>query len=589
MYNLSASFSRLPWVQCRMLTGALAMAAISGCVTRPPGDTWRNRSSAPFVAGIQYAAETGNAGCETVEVYLVNPGTQAVTFTNAVLDGLALPSLDDPARRQIARRFQFDIGGRSVAAPRTVEDDPRACWWQFQPSATLAPGEAAVFQINFRNESGYSQRYPLQLFASDGTVLDVVIPRYAPDNRRITVVTWPENSDTVVIQHTGEQPPDTVCVNGREMKFRVLSPAVKGQSGAVITQGEKPFRQGQTLLIELHFGTEIRRAFCRAIPNILIDGGGWNNAERLADNIRHEYQLDDHPWLTLLPFDVACDDTRAKKHGNSAVDVIAARVKAYEHAPERLSGVDFCTALYASIWNIYAPIADAVVVKPYQLHWGAQPSRFIEREEEHIARAVNAASPRATVWIPERFKRNRHVEGGELKVLAWTALLRGVKGIRYHYWKNSADNPFEECPDLGAAMKELNAEIRNIRPILSPLIPAGKKEDRTHFLNIYQGWSGDAGVLLLVRNMRYTTDEEPNDNGKSPRFNVQNVANVPVSFTPPPWLKKARPPVDPLSGAPIPCAVSDSGAMTMTLGSLDAFQLIWIANGDASRAVKLKP
>ena len=270
----------------------------------------------------------------------------------------------------------------------------------------------------------------------------------------------------------------------------------------------------------------------------------------------------------------------------------------FRDAPARLSAVDFCTALYPSIWNIYAPLADAVLAKPYQLHWGPDPARFIENEDDHLARAVTAANARPTVWVPERFHRNRYVEGEELKILAWTALLRGVKGIRYHYWKNDMATPFRDCPDLGESMKEINPHIRSNAAILSPLLPHAVRLDREQRVTVYEGWCGDAGVLLLVRNMRYTTDGNPNDNGRNPRFRAEASENVTVTFTPPPWLRPAAP-TDLLTGEKIPVSAVEGRAtasrlavpspITLTLPTLHTHRLIWIPNTDPKRVQKVMP
>lgn len=569
------------------LSVATVMVVLTGCVSTVV--RWEHVPvKQPFILGAQYAASTGNAGCETVEVFVANPTSSSITFTKAVLDGEELPSIEEAVARQTARRFQFDIGGRTVAAPPSLAfADERATWWQFYPSATIPAGGSGLFQINFKNAAGYSRSYPLALSTADGMVLEVVIPHYTPPSRRITAVTWSPDGRVANIQYTRGSAPENVFINGGVCaNFRLLTAAGQGNPGVVVVPFEKPVAQGASVLVELDFGADgVRRAFVRASPGILIDGNGWENEKQLSKTIRNEYGFDDVSTIYPLSYDVACNDTRANRHGNSAPDVAIARAKAYRKEPGRLTGVDFCTALYASIWNIYAPLTDAVVVKPYQLHWGSDPTRFIESEDEHITRAVSAASARPTVWVPERFKRNRYVEGEELKVLAWTALLRGVKGIRYHYWKNNTEKPFVECPELGIALQTLNTDIRKVRAVLSPLVSHAVRINREQRLTLYEGWCGDAGVLLLARNMRYTTDESPNDNGANPRFHVDASENIPLSFTPPLWLHPAAP-VDLLTDEKFLFVKTDSGALSITLPQLNSYRLVWIANTDSTRVQK---
>ena len=102
--------------------------------------------------------------------------------------------------------------------------------------------------------------------------------------------------------------------------------------------------------------------------------------------------------------------------------------------------------------------------------------------------------------------------------------------------------------------------------------------------------------MLLVRNMRYTTDGNPNDNGRSPRFRAEVSEGVTITFTSPPWLRPADP-ADLLTGEKIPSATDAGRAtvsrlavptpITITLPTLGSYQLIWIPNTDPKRMQKL--
>jgi len=101
-------------------------------------------------------------------------------------------------------------------------------------------------------------------------------------------------------------------------------------------------------------------------------------------------------------------------------------------------------------------------------------------------------------------------------------------------------------------------------------------------------------VLLLVRNMRYTTDGNPNDNGRNPRFRAEVSEGVTITFTPPLWLRPAHP-VDLLTGEKLPTATDAGRAtasrladpITITLPALGSYRLIWIPNTDPKRMQKL--
>ena len=163
-----------------------------------------------------------------------------------------------------------------------------------------------------------------------------------------------------------------------------------------------------------------------------------------------------------------------------------------------------------------------------------------------------------------------------MEILAWCAALRGAKGVRHHFWLNHAKVPFADCADIGETLPRLDRDLAKLRAILSPLVPASSGTDRRSMVSILEGWSGDAGALLLVRNMRYSTDEEANDGGRAPRFRTTPAENVSVSYALPPWLDPAAP-VDPLTGETLPAA-RDGNRLAITLPTLDAFRLVWIAN-----------
>ena len=163
-----------------------------------------------------------------------------------------------------------------------------------------------------------------------------------------------------------------------------------------------------------------------------------------------------------------------------------------------------------------------------------------------------------------------------MELLSWCAALRGVKGVRHHFWLNAQAAPFRDCADIEETLPRLNRDLAKLRPILSPLVPASSSTDRKANISVLEGWSGDAGALLLVRNMAYETDEEPNAGGRAPRFRVTLAHDVALRYTLPPWLDPAAP-VDPLTGETLP-ANRTGDRLSIPLSTLPAFRLVWIPN-----------
>ena len=452
---------------------ALALLAGGGCARlRPSGSA---SDEGIRVSGVQYAvAAMPEAGDCTVEVYLENRGSRPVTFAGADLDGEALPDPRSADIERLAGHFSLQLheGGLSLPLPPPVLDE-RVNWWQFYPSAVIPPGGTILFQVNLAGASDAPRR--LDIRSSDGKVYPASLPRYTPPPVRLLAATWRDDYRRMYVQYTGTQAPlESLEIDGvRVPSLQPLPPARAGQPAAVAFDPPRPPRRGDTVAMTLRFadGAE-RRALVRAVSGIMLDAPrGWEQDKLLPAAVRAAYGLDDDPAIAYLPFDVTCGDTRAGRHGAAAMSVALARRRLLDSQPDRLSGVEYCTAIYRSIWNIYGPIADAVFIKPYQLHWGPDATRFIELEQDRMLLARASAAPRPFVWVPERYKRQRHIEGEELRVMGWSALALGAKGIRYHFWMNDPDAPFRECPDLGEGMKVLNAEVARLRPLLGPLVP----------------------------------------------------------------------------------------------------------------------
>ncbi len=562
---------------------------ISGCATRGPRRAVE--TPAPIVvAGIQYSVSTGNnPGYNTVEIYIENNGAHPVTFITGELEGFELPRLDAAAARKMAHLIKFPLSGDEHAPVDfgALPPDSPITWWQIYPDPIVAPGAAVVCRINLRGSSASHRKLVLRDAA--GEAYPIRLPRFTQPQQRILAVTWSLDYRRMFVQYdSGRSSLKDIAMNRQTVGgYTVLQGARSGMAEVAALTPPVGLKRGDPVDLHLRFadGSE-RRAHIRAAAGIMLDAPwGWRRSQTLPPEQLAAYHLDADPAIGYLPYDVACGDTRAKSHGAAAMTVADARQDAWLRQPDRLSGVEFCTAIYGSIWNIYAPMTDAVFIKPYQLHWGPDASRFIEHEEDRIATAQTAAAPRPAVWVPERYKRNRHIEGEELRVMAWMALARGVKGIRYHFWMNDRDAPFRESPGLGTAMQAVNAEIKQLESILGPLLLADTRLDRHQMIKVYESWSGDNGILLLVRNMNYRTDAQADNAGHEPRFRVTPSENVAVSLDLPPWMTPGNI-VDPLGGETLSHEQNDR-TLSINLPGLDAYSLIWVENDNRPSPLKI--
>lgn len=545
------------------------LLALSACRTVP-------EAPPKIVADVQWCASADAAGDGTVEVLLRNATGRAVEFVRAELDGTELPATA-PAVAKALKAFAFE--GLGSGARRRMDVSPPvagARWWQFYPSPRVAAGGATVFQLNF---AGASRPCALKLTTRDGAAVSVKVPRCAAPRRRIEFLAFSGDGRTLLLRHSKGAPPNRLPVNGRATDFRVLGAASESRPGAVVADLPDAVREGGPVLVELGFPDGARRfAFARAMLGVCtVAPSGWgDDFQPLPPAERAAYGFDADMRVWRLPYDIACDDTRARSPGASARAVVAARQERLAKFPDGLCGVDFCTALYPSVWNIYSQMADAVIAKPYKLHWGVNLSRFPDEEDAFLGQVVRDVAPRPVLWVPERYRKLRELDGAEYSVLAWCAMLRGVRGVRVHHWLNDPKDPFADNPGLADAVKGFNADFGRLRPRLGRLLPAGESEDRAARVAVLEGWSGDDGVLMLVRNLRYDTGIDPQTKRRTRPFAVSPIRDYALSYRLPKWLTPDAA-TDALSGERLEGAASN-GVFKVTVPELGSHRLIWIGN-----------
>ena len=555
------------------LAAICVLSALTACRTAHVGSSG---GGGTLSAEVQYCVSSGNAGDETVEVLVRNDTGSPVEFVRAGLDGTELPQTASSAARAL-KSFSFEgVGNKAKKRMSAQPPVAGARWWQFYPSPRIEAGGAAVFQLNFAEKSRPCE---LRLIVKDGQSLSVKVPRSAPPRRRIEFLSFSGDGRTLLLRYSKGAPPSRLSVNGRAADFRVLEASSEARPGAVIADLAVPVREGGPVLVELSFADGVRRfAFVRAMLGVCtVAPSGWDgDFTPLPKTEREAYGFDEAMRVYRLPYDVACDDTRAHSHGANARAVVATRQERQAKFPDGLCGVDFCTALYPSVWNIYSQMADAIIAKPYKLHWGVNLSRFLDEEDAFLGQVVRDVAPRPVLWVPERFRKLRELDGAEYSVLAWCAMLRGVRGVRVHHWLNDRNTPFADNPGLADAVKGFNADFNRLRPRLERLVPAGESEDRAARVAVLEGWSSDDGVLLLVRNLRYDTGIDPQTKRRVRPFDVSPFKNYAFSYRLPKWLTPDAA-TDALTGERLE-GEATNGVFKVKVPELGSHRLIWIGN-----------
>lgn len=519
------------------------------------------------IAAIQYfPSSIGNTN-ETVEVLIANRGDKLVRFLRASLDGVELPPLTGKSREAL-RAFRFD-GMVPTLLPAKASSRPvaGARWWQFYPSEILPAKGYCVFQINFH---GNSHPCRLVLDAEDGRSFVVHIPRYTAPKRKLSFLSFVSGGRSVLAKLKTKTLPIDVCINGRKAKFAIFK-STDASSVVVEAFPDQPIEDGAVTLVEFFFPNgKSQFAFVRALIGVCLEAPfGRDSDQPLPIDITKKFNLDPTIRVRRFPSDAICSDVRAKTEGAMSKDVVGWRSQGLIKDPASFYGVDMCTALYPSAWNIYSQITDVVIVKPYKLHWSSNPQRFIEEEDEFIRDKVEESAPRPVEWVPERFNKSGGVSSNEFKELAWCAILRGVRGVRLHHWFNGQLDPFVSNPQLGDAIKEFCFEINSQRDLIERIVPIRSFNISRGRISVTEAWIPGKGVLLLVRKpvLRKARLE---DHGK------QKVESLKFDYPVPIWMDNCHA-VDFLTGKAVDMECS-SNIARLTLSDFNSFQLVFISS-----------
>lgn len=584
----------------------LLLLLFSGCAHFPrPGPTAMPvipLSRSPWSAGPelcegweiagQYAYSTApRIGYNTFEVYLTNLGGDPVSFKSASLDGTDLPMPEAVTMPAALKSVSLEPDSKQIPLPAPASAATRDfTWWQFYPCAEASPGETVVFQVNFKKRPSSQQK--LTLTDSDGQSIPITVPRFRQPEKLITAVTYSLDYNKVYIQYQSKTTPQRLWINNHEVTdFTHLNSPEPRTPNMLAMKAPFPITTGMPLHVKILFDDgNWRHGLVRALNSIMLDAYGVNSSET-----RRKLGLDSDSAVQMVRTvggDVACCDTEKGKDGYYAPAIVAERGETYHKQKHRLTAIHYCTAMYPELWNIYGSIVDAVFANPYRLSYGHNPGRFIEEEENSVREAWLSARPRPFLWIPEAYKvRDRFLEGEELEVLGWMALVRGCKGINYYTYQFGNNAGFGDCPPLLEAIKDLNREVRAKQKLLSPVAFVSERtishqpstiSHQPSPIKVYTAWAGDQGILAMVRNLNYQTDAQADNMGKNPRFQITPIAGLTVPVSLPEWFQYCGV-RDFLSGKRVPAVQGKPNAagkqrLEVSLANLHAFKLLWLEN-----------
>ena len=516
---------------------------------------------------------SGGRDNATYEVYLSNTTTGLVTFSSIAVNDIVLPAVTSPEWAKLQGSMKAE-GAGNLSSPLSS-----IAWWQFYPSSNVAPGETTVLQVHLTEAPDKDLR--LVIADSRDKTYPVGISRFQrPQHpKAIKAITFTKDYRRVFAQYESGRPqPTGVWVNNREVtNYRILKPPVPGRGNVLAFDAPVKIANGTPLHVKIPFNDgAVCETMVRAFSGMMLDAFSLR-----AETDRKRLGLDKIPPVELVKCsgngDVACGDVTKHRFGAAVPEVIAERL-AWSNAT--LTAVHYCITASAELCAIYGPAVDAVLISPYSLSHGHDVTRLMENEERHLKCGAESVRPRPWLWIPDVFKRQgRFLEPAELDVMAWMALVQGCKGIKYFRAYDTNGAGFASCPVLEEEIVRLNREVREQEDVLSPLIPiseelVGKPETG---VKLYTAWAGDKGLLMLVRNLDYATDGNPNGNGTAPRFRANPKEDLRLSFLLPEWLAY-RDVRDAETGKRLVAVCDHHHRVHLTMARLDSYSLLWIAN-----------
>jgi len=444
-------------------------------------------------------------------------------------------------------------------------------WFQFYPTEKAAPNQTIELQINLKSNPMTPQT--IEAETKDGQTVKVTLPQFSVPRVRLEAVTFRSDFKKAFIAYNVSGHGDNVesgfpkvAVNGSDVSVgvRVLceprrrqttrlvkpckecKPVAEYEPGLLSVELPERSSQGQPFHMRLEFkdGT-IAQALLRAYKGLFLDAFGVDEKNQ---KLRKQLRLDAHPFGRLLNCDPACSDTsQGNKVGASMPSILATRKAWWSESDDRLSHVFLCTsATLNTHYSVYGQCMDAVQVNPYRLGWG-DSSKFIEDEENYFRWGRAASEPRPWFWIPEAWAvRKRILEPEELRLLVYTALGHGVKGI--NYFTHSYDGPspatgFDRSPRLLAEVKRINQEIKRNERIFSESIPISEKTTGadTDGVRVYTLCAGEDGLLVILKNLDYgPTSREPNLPSTRSAFKCRPKTNLRIEISKPAWFHSIK-------------------------------------------------
>lgn len=454
-------------------------------------------------------------------------------------------------------------------------------WSRFFPSAECAAGQTVAFQVCFSEQPASNIVFVFS-GAPGVKISSVVSPPSSGPKSKITDIVFDPNGKKAFIAWRGPNGAavKTVRINGKGYGKQIAQLAKPngdepGWVGVLLTE---PVKLGEFFHVRLGLKNgEVIQALVRVFTGFSLDSFALAD----TDPLRRTLDLSETRKVQQLPLNPG--DNEAMENSGRMAPTVVEELAAWHESEEDVLASVFMSAMAApdTLYAIYGPLADFFESCTYKVNLD-DPEGKLETAAMRWGR--EAAMPRPWGWLVEApLRRSRTMLPEEFRLLAYTALGLGAKGIHYFtsFETSEVEIAYTELPALKKEIIRVNGELKRLEPFLSMAAPVGSKklEWEGHTIQQYTVWSGDIGMLLILKNLDPMS--RPKEGGGY-ELQMSPVTNLEIAVQRPGWL---TPPTkggaivwqDGATGQTLH-AYMENGKMCLTVPRFELIQTLWLYN-----------
>lgn len=426
--------------------------------------------------------------------------------------------------------------------------DDNILWYQITPEEAT---ETEIMNLKIKQRRQTNKLIKINIELTNGDEISTIIePKIEPLS--ITFIGFSKEKDKVYIylENQGEEEIKIAKleIDGKEKTKECFIPerTILPNSKALIIyqpEAEEELKQGKYITIKIKTDKQEAVAQTRIYSYFPIGSFGkdtridyyfeqehfeihYPKKEEEFEKIRQEKEFK----VIHLFDDPGCvDGTKNQIIGTSAKEIIRRNKILYKYDKIHPTIIYGCEHQKPYNYFIYGELTDIFSVDPYEIIYYHNPP---EKNAYYVKIAKKASQPRLLWTIPEAFtyRGTRHPTGQEERIIVWSEIGEGSKGIWYYVYEQKIGYPANK--ELEEEIKKINWELQKLKDyiVISEPFVLGKIEIEK--VSPYTLVCGDKGIIVILVN----NDHESKFN-QQPYFTYTEKENVKIDIKIPNWLK----------------------------------------------------